>query len=81
MELDPPIYGGSIIRDNVRSLWDHLLKTKMYGKARKLTEEIRADAKYVRARKDKKERSKDPKGKAISNEELRKQRIQDLNII
>ena len=53
----------------------------MYGKARKLTEEIRADAKYVRARKDKKERSKDPKGKAISNEELRKQRIQDLIII
>ena len=50
----------------------------MYGKAKKLTEEIRADAKYVRAGKDKKERSKDPKGKTISNEELRKQMIQNL---
>ena len=50
----------------------------MYGKAKKLTEEIRADAKYVRARKDEKERSKNPKGKTISNEELRKQMIQNL---
>ena len=81
MEPDPLIYGGSIIRENVKKFLRSPSKTKMYGKVRKLTEEIRADAKYVRARKDKKERSKDPKGKAISNEELRKQRIQDLNII
>ena len=38
----------------------------MYGKARKLTEEIRADAKYVRARKDKKKREvKIQKGKQL----------------
>ena len=56
MEPDPLIYGGSIIHENVRKFLRSPSKTKMYGKVRKLTEEIRADSKYVKAGWDKRER-------------------------
>ena len=56
MEPDPLIYGGSIICENVKKSLRSPSKTKMYGKVSKLTEEIREDSKYVKARWDKRER-------------------------
>ena len=50
----------------------------MYGKARKLTEEIRADSKYVRARWDKRERSKIQRGKRLVMRNSENKKIQDL---
>ena len=56
MEPDPLIYGGSIVRENVKKFLRSPSKMKMYGKVSKLTEKIRADSKYVKARWDKRER-------------------------
>ena len=36
MEPDPLIYGGSIVRENVKKFLRSPSKTKMYGKVRKL---------------------------------------------
>ena len=78
MEPDPLIYGGSIIRENVKKFLRSPSKTKMYGKVRKLTEKIRADTKYVRARWDKKERSKIQRGKRLVMRNSENKKIQDL---
>ena len=50
----------------------------MYGKVRKLTEEIRADTKYVRARWDKRKRSKIQRGKRLVMRNSENKKIQDL---
>ena len=50
MEPDPLIYGGLIVCENVKKFLRSPSKMKMYGKFSKLTEEIRAESEYVKAR-------------------------------
>ena len=50
MEPDPLIYGGLIACEDVKEFLRSPSKMKMYGKFSKLTEEFRAESKYVKAR-------------------------------